>query len=280
MARVSVGKPVYRLLGNPCIDVSPDGRRQLGGAVYYSARQAEREGFAVRIVCACTPALERSLRDALPNSDFWVTRASKDTVFQYLWDADGPQRVCSVGDTLRGLPDSALATEVTHVAPILDEIPDDLLNECAERGGGGALTASPQGLLRQYDQGGSLRLRTNVTLDWLKSAMAIVVNKSEYEVIRPQIRQNSASLVVSTDGPRGASAYQAGGLLVQSVSRPLSLPPGKATGAGDIFSAALFCRIVRGVPVAEAVREANAAAYAFLVRDRSTSGEDNLRDVR
>jgi sugar/nucleoside kinase (ribokinase family) len=68
-----------------------------------------------------------------------------------------------------------------------------------------------------------------------------------------------AGLVVVTRGERGATAWTAGGEVVEAPAAPLD-DPVSTLGAGDVFHGALLAALVREQPLAEALAFANRAA--------------------
>ena len=67
-----------------------------------------------------------------------------------------------------------------------------------------------------------------------------------------------AALVVVTRGARGCAAYTPDGEVVEAPGH--TVDPVSTLGAGDVFHGALLAQLVRNVPLAEALRTANACA--------------------
>ncbi|GMQ97791.1 MAG: ribokinase [Acidimicrobiia bacterium] len=87
-------------------------------------------------------------------------------------------------------------------------------------------------------------------------ADVIIANDGEHRALADQLGRFTGLLVV-THGPRGAEAFQNGGLIAQAV--PPDVEAMDTVGAGDAFCGALVSALVEGAEIESALARANAA---------------------
>lgn len=99
--------------------------------------------------------------------------------------------------------------------------------------------------------------------DCLERADLVVVNQIEAEALGPRAARVGGALAV-TLGAQGAQLFRQGALVAEA--RPPRVEPVDATGAGDVFTAALVVALLEGRSDAEALRFACAAAALSTTR--------------
>lgn len=99
--------------------------------------------------------------------------------------------------------------------------------------------------------------------DCLERADLVVVNQIEAEALGPGAARVGRAIAV-TLGAQGAQLFRQGALVVEA--RPPPVQPVDATGAGDVFTAALMVALLEGRSDAEALRFACAAAALSTTR--------------
>lgn len=141
--------------------------------------------------------------------------------------------------------------------------------------GSGALAgAAPQGLLRRWDAEGKVSVGWPPGISRRLAALDLV-SLSEAEL--PAGENLIVPLLAITRGRRGAVIRRPG-----TPDTEVSAAPGAEvdpTGAGDVFAAALFVSLWRGLPIERAAPLA-AAAAAISVESPGTSGIPTLEEAR
>ncbi|MFM1959328.1 MAG: hypothetical protein RL588_845 [Pseudomonadota bacterium] len=99
--------------------------------------------------------------------------------------------------------------------------------------------------------------------DCLERADLVVVNQIEAEALGSRAARVGGALAV-TLGAQGAQLFRQGALVAEA--RPPRVEPVDATGAGDVFTAALMVALLEGRSDAEALRFACAAAALSTTR--------------
>ncbi len=266
----------YLAVGHVSQDLLPDGTTRLGGTVTYASLTAAALGWTARAVTRlATPAV-------LPDGVTWqVWPASQTTTFYLRQGASGRElflKARAEGLRAADIPPAWRAPDVVHLGPIAAECAPDLVTAFAGRAFVGVTL---QGWLRTADEDGRVRYT-----DWSEAAQVLpqvqVAVLSREDVAGDERRIEALArlcpLLVVTDGPRGVRWYAAGKLAPHEVA-VRARPEVDATGAGDIFAAALFTALAKGHAPQAAIRWAACLAGCSVTR-RGLAGIPEPDEVR
>ncbi len=255
--------PQYVVVGHITKDLTAEGYR-LGGTAFYAARTAAALGWRVGLVTALEPGTGLEL-----DEEIQVRRstAAATTTFENIYrDRERVQRVLAVAPplTLEAVPPAWRKADVIHLGPVAGEVAEKMLTAFPHS----FLGLTPQGWLRQWDDGGRVSYR-----QWrpksLEGVKAMVFSDEDVapdpEAVAWYARRVPVTAV--TLGERGCRIY-CGDQVRELPAFPVVA--GDITGAGDVFAAAFFCALARGHDPFWAGRFANSAA-SFLV-ERGIAG--------
>jgi sugar/nucleoside kinase (ribokinase family) len=149
--------------------------------------------------------------------------------------------------------------EILHVAPVANEVRLDAVHSAADNADFVGLTA--QGIIRGWDAAGRVTLGpVDVDLAAANAIDVVVVADYEYAFVAALTDEvvRAGGLAVVTRNVDGCTVLSKAG----SEDFPAHLVADVVddTGAGDVFAAALFVELYRGVPLAGAVHFAAVAA--------------------
>lgn len=247
----------YLLIGHLSCDRTAEGLR-LGGSVAYAALTARALGMRPGVVTAWGGEI-----DLLPLADIpmSIVPAERSTTFE---NRDTPQgRVQILHARARPLtwehiPPEWRSAPLVHLAPIADEVAPDLTHRFPQA----MVCATPQGWLRVWDANGRVQPRP-----WLQAAevmphlKAAVLSREDLKGQGQPEWLRLAQVTALTAGPGPVT------LLLGAETRQVNPPAAKAvdtTGAGDIFAAAFFVALYRGLPVRQAAQLACELASASV----------------
>jgi sugar/nucleoside kinase (ribokinase family) len=232
----------------------------LGGSVAYAS-------FAARRLDARVGAISKVGGD-FPNAYLWwleqegvnvsgVIRVEglQTTRFELKYDADLSDRALFLKNrmqaiTVEDLP-SPLKASVIHVAPIAGEISYEVVERL--RGSAEVLSLDPQGLVRSFDEAGSVTLGSQMDkrilglVDIYKSSVEeaqAITGLSEVSSIAKAVHGFGPKIVIVTDGASGALVSVEGAIHSVSAFKPAKLVD--PTGAGDAFIGGFLAEYVRG----------------------------------
>jgi sugar/nucleoside kinase (ribokinase family) len=241
----------YLIIGHVTSDLTPLGPR-LGGTAAYAGLTARALGRRVGLVTACASTLDLS-----PLSELSIQRqtTSSTTTFENRTQADGRLQILSARSdvlTLDLVPPAWRQAPIVHLAPVADEIPQDLL--LAFRDSFVGLT--PQGWWRTWDDAGRVKGRhVDDALARLGPAHCVVFSRWDLDLNAEELGRlrELCQIAAITDGAHGADIYW--GDHQAHVAAPAT-PLVDDTGAGDVFAAAFFIQLEQGRSPAEAADEA------------------------
>jgi len=255
---VSLEPVDYLVIGHVAHDLTPAGPR-LGGTAAYSALTARALGMRVGVVTALGP--ETSLA---PLQDIPVIslESPSSTTFENIYSGNGRTQYVRAQATridLQRVPETWRGASIIHLGPIANEM-DSLLPEGFSPE---LLGLTPQGWMRQWGADGRVS-----STEWenaetaLKRAGAVVISREDVngdeELIEHMAHQTRVLAV--TEAAAGAVLYWNGD---RRRFRAPQLSEVDATGAGDVFAAAFFIRLLSTRDPWEATR------FATLVASRS-----------
>jgi len=251
----------YLVIGHVTHDLTPTGPR-LGGTAAYSALTARALGMRVGVVTANGP--ETSL-DILSDALVVSAPSLQSTTFENIYSKHGRRQVLHHQATLLSLddvPDPWKRTSIVHLAPIAQEVEAVLPDSFSPS----LLGLTPQGWMRAWDESGQVR-----RVDWesaeqaLGRAGAIVVSIEDVAGDEERIEFMAAHtrILAVTEAAAGARLYWHGD---QRRFRAPELYEIDATGAGDIFAAAFFIRLLTTQDPWEAARFATRLSARSVTR--------------
>jgi sugar/nucleoside kinase (ribokinase family) len=251
----------YLVIGHVAHDLSPYGPL-LGGTAAYSTLTARALGLRVGVVTASGP--ETSL-DAL--SDALVISASspQSTTFENIYSENGRRQILhhrAVSLSFDSVPEVWRRTPIIHLGPVAQEV-DSVLPDSFSPS---LLGLTPQGWMRAWDESGQVR-----RVDWesaeqaLGQAGAVVVSIEDVGGDEERIEFMAAHtrVLAVTEAAAGARLYWHGD---QRRFRAPEMSEIDATGAGDIFAAAFFVRLLTTQDPWEAARFATQLSACSVTR--------------
>jgi len=268
---VSLEPVDYLAIGHVAHDLTPQGPR-LGGTVAYAALTARALGMKVGIVTAA--GKETSL-DALNGIPVVSIESPRSTTFENIHTDQGRiqfLRAQASKIDYDAVPASWRSASILHLGPIADELDAVFPTEFSSAWVG----VTPQGWMRRWDEEGRVSLRAWENADpVLQQAGAVVVSREDVngdnELIEHMAHQTR--MLVVTEGAEGCVLHWNG-------DRRRFRAPGvnetDATGAGDIFAASFFVRLLNTRDPWEAAR------FATLIASRSVTraGLDGIPTVQ
>lgn len=251
----------YLVIGHVAHDLTPDGPR-LGGTAAYSALTAQALGLRVGVVTASGPETSLApLNDipvlslASPNSTTFENIYTEHGRIQYL-------RAQATRIDFQQVPPAWRNASIIHLGPIANEmdavLPDDFSPSL--------LGLTPQGWMRQWDADARVH-----HVPWMHAesalarANAVVISREDVddndEVIEQMAHQTRVLAV--TESSAGAVLFWNGD---RRRFRAPQVPEVDATGAGDVFAAAFFIRLLNTRDPWEATRFATLLATCSVTR--------------
>jgi sugar/nucleoside kinase (ribokinase family) len=255
---VSLAPVDYLVIGHVAHDLAPEGSR-LGGTAAYSALTARALGVRVGVVTAVGPETSLSPLNDIPVASI---HSARSTTFENIYQEHVRIQYVRAQATRIGfehVPENWRRASIIHLGPIANEMDATLPEDFAPA----LLGLTPQGWMRQWDASGRVSPRQWENAEAaLQHAGAVVISREDVngddELIEHLAHQTRVLAV--TEAADGAVLYWNGD------RRRFRAPKVKevdATGAGDIFAAALFVRLL-------ATRDPwEAARFATLVASRS-----------
>lgn len=231
--------PACLVIGHMTADLTPAGERRLGGTAAYASRTAHALGLQVRLLTSVAhgePLLE-TLRPDL--QEVCVVPSGSTSTFENIYDANGkrtqylrevaaPLGPCHVSPAWRD-------TALVHLAPLTGEV-NPALATCFPNS---TVLLTAQGLLRQREEDDLISFRYWCDADALRHVDIVVLSEEDFAEA-PELELALASQVpwlFVTRAERGGTCYRHGRPYDYATPRP---PVTNATGAGDVFAAAVL----------------------------------------
>jgi sugar/nucleoside kinase (ribokinase family) len=258
---VSPLEPVdYLVIGHVAHDLTPTGPR-LGGTVAYSALTARALGLRVGVITAA--GRETSL-EALNGISVVSLDSPQSTTFENIYTEHGRVqflRAQAERLDLNNIPDLWRRASIVHLGPIASEMDPVLPWNFSPA----FLGVTPQGWMRQWDEAGHVSRSAWVNSEaLLQKAGAVVISREDVngddDLIEHMAHQTR--LLAVTEAAAGCVLHWHGD---RRRFRSPEVPEVDATGAGDVFAAAFFIRLL-------ATRDPwEAARFATLIATRSVT---------
>jgi len=251
----------YLIIGHIAHDLTPTGPR-LGGTAAYSALTARALGLRVGVVTASGP--ETSL-DALHDVLVVSAPSPQSTTFENIYSKSGRRQVLhqrAASLSLDSVPGAWRRTAIIHLGPVAQEMDAVLPGSFSPS----LLGLTPQGWMRAWDESGQVR-----RADWesaeqaLGQAGAVVVSIEDVGGNEERIEFMAAHtrVLAVTEAAAGSRLYWHGD---QRRFRAPEMYETDATGAGDIFAAAFFIRLLTTQDPWEAARFATQLSAHSVTR--------------
>ena len=251
----------YLVIGHITVDLSPTGMT-LGGSAAYAALTARAMGLRVGVVTARADEIPLAALDGITV----VSGPSMfSTTFENVYSSAGRiqyiRRLASKID-FAIVPESWRRARIIHLAPVAQEIGSQLPSDFHP----GLLGLTPQGWMRAWDGQGRVQACT-----WeqpgqiLEQSGAVVFSLDDVGCDEGVIETlaHSARVLVVTEAAAGVRLFWNGD---SRRFRPPAVHEIDPTGAGDIFAAAFFIRLINTRDPWEAARFANRMAAISVTR--------------
>jgi sugar/nucleoside kinase (ribokinase family) len=272
MSNLVALEPVdYLVIGHVAHDLTPEGPR-LGGTAAYSALTAKALGLRVGIVTSSGP--ETSLAP-LGNIPVISIESPNSTTFENIYTKSGRIQYLRAQATridLQRVPELWRRASIIHIGPIASEVDSILPDGFSPT----LFGLTPQGWMRQWDS--QCRVSRSEWQDAdaaLARAHAVVISREDVngdDNLIEHMAQQTRVLAV-TESAAGAVLYWNGD---RRRFRAPDVAEVDATGAGDVFAAAFFFRLLNTRDPWEATR------FATLLASRSVTrvGLDGIATPR
>ncbi len=251
----------YLVIGHVARDLTPKGSI-LGGTAAYSALTARALGLRVGVVTATGDDLSLGPLNGIP---FVSIKSVSSTTYENIYSENGRVQYLRAQASridINRIPDTWRSTSIIHLGPIANEVDSVLPDSFSPN----LLGLTPQGWMRQWDSNGRVS-----PCEWtnsesaLSQAGAVVISREDVngddELIEHMAGQTR--ILVVTEGAAGAVLYWHGD---RRRFRAPTVREVDATGAGDIFAAAFFIRLLNTRDPWEATRFATLLASHSVER--------------
>ncbi|TAK14112.1 MAG: ribokinase [Anaerolineae bacterium] len=249
----------YLLIGHITLDQTPEGDR-LGGTALYSALTACALGLRVGLVTAWG---EEQPVPQHENLQVLNLECEHSTTFRLDYGATGRtltlrQRAPDLA--LFHIPELWRSTPLVHLGPVANEVDSGLVRAFPDA----LMCLTPQGWLRGWDSAGRVHRSAWPEADFaLRHSQAVVISREDARSEQIEAFSYAASLLAVTDGHQPGTLYANGEELSFAPPQVEELDP---TGAGDIFAAAFFTRLLAQEPPLAAARFAAGLAADSVSR--------------
>ena len=274
MYRITPIEPVdYLIIGHVTQDVTPNGL-VLGGTASYAALTARAIGYRVGIVTACAADIDLSSLQGIPI----VSQESEfSTTFENIQTPEGRVQILhhrSLPLDLSMVPETWRTAPIVHLGPVAQEVDIHLVHAFPRSFVG----LTPQGWMRGWDQQGHVHFDPWPEAAYvLEKASAAVMSIEDIAQDESYVDEFAAytRVMAITEGANGARVFWNGD---QRRVRPPGVKEVDSIGAGDIFAAAFFARMVQSRDPWESARYANCMASTSVTR-KGLAGIPTMNEV-
>ena len=266
----------YLAVGHIAKDITASGYVS-GGAVYYGSVTAAKLGLKPAVLTSCSP--DFSFPSELENYPVRVSVSSLTTTFEniYTGASDSKDRLQYVHDiadpiSLAVLPEAWTRVPILHLAPLLDEIPIQIIDKFPDS----LVVASIQGWTRRVGENGRVYADKWDGTEFLPGIdVAICSEQDAYDVNDISRWRKLSTVLIVTNGRYGARIYSDE---CNFKSESISVTEVDPTGAGDVFAAAFAVRFFETTDLQEASDFASVVA-GFSVKSQGVSEIPSRRIV-
>ena len=247
---VSLDDVQYLAVGHIAKDISTFGY-VAGGAVYYGSVTADRLGFKPGILTSYSP--DFSFPSELENCPVRYSVSRLTTTFENIYSgaSDRRNRIQYAHDiadpiSLSVLPEAWTQVPILHLAPLLDEIPIQIVDRFPDS----LIVASIQGWTRRVGENGRVYADKWDGAELLPNIdVAICSEQDAYEPNDIANWRKLAKVLIVTNGKYGARVYSDEFTFKSESINVAEVDP---TGAGDVFAAAFAVRFFETEDLQEA----------------------------
>ena len=264
MMEIDLLKPVdYLLIGHLTVDQTPDGPL-LGGTATFAGLMAQALGLRVGIVTSWGAELPLGALRNIPVASFPTDHS---TTFENIYTSAGRiQYLHHVAPRLHyyHIPEPWRNASIVHLGPVAQEVEPGLVRNFPTA----LIGVTPQGWMRNWGSDGRV-----YPSEWpeasfvLQRAGAAVISIEDVDRDENRVDELAASchVLAVTESAEGARLYWNGD--VRRFRSP-QVEERDATGAGDIFAAAFFARLLTTRDPWEAARFATHLSAISVTRPR------------
>ena len=251
----------YLVIGHVAHDLTPNGWR-LGGTVAYSALTAHALGLRVGVV---TAAGRETALAALNDIPVIFIESPQSTTFENIYTEQGRVQYLRSQATrldFSYVPEIWRRASIVHVGPIANEVDVVLPVDFSPT----LFGVTPQGWMRQRAEDGRVsRVAWDHAEPVLQKAGAVVMSREDVNGDDELIEQmaHQTRILVVTESSAGCVLYWNGD---RRRFRAPAVHEVDATGAGDVFAAAFFIRLLKTRDPWEAARFATLIASHSVTR--------------
>jgi 1D-myo-inositol 3-kinase len=249
--------PDFVAVGHVTKDMGPEGSYTIGGTVTYAALTAHSLGLSAAIVTSASPDLD--LPSLLPGVEVHILPSSSSTVFENIYQGQRRQQIVHSTATplsASDLPPAWSGASIALLGPVADELGLDWLRVFGQA----LVGVTPQGWMRQWDNGGTVTGKPWRDAERILSNIDVLVF-SEQDVSGDEATigryAEIAPIAVVTQGRLGATVYCGDSRRHFPAFHAREVDP---TGAGDVFAAAFLVRLRETGDPYQAAPFANCAA--------------------
>jgi len=255
------GPPRALLIGHTTRDLTPHGP-ELGGTVAYAGLTLAALGWRVRVLTAANRDLDLNPLNRL---EVHRVHAPQSTTFENIYRQDAREQFlrAHAGPITAGdLPQGWSRTDLLFLAPVADEIEPDLVRSVDFN----LLGVTAQGWFREVRPDGSIELKPwQHVLSRIPHEAIVVLSVEDLGGSSAGAREiaSQCRILALTDSARGADVFWDGQQVHIPAPAADEIDP---TGAGDVFAAIFFYRLLLGDEPPAAARHANLHASASVNR--------------
>jgi len=274
MSELVALQPVdYLAIGHVAVDITPEGN-QLGGSVSYSALTARALGMRVGILTSFASDAPVELLNGIQVVNI---PSEFSTTFENVKTENGRRQTLYHQATkinFEHVPAVWRNASIVHLAPIAQEVNANLAKQFPSS----LIGVTPQGWMRAWDENGKVQAcaweNSEQVLGQVRSVvMSIEDVNRDLELVESMAHQTR--IFCLTEGELGSVLYWNGD---RRRFRAPQVEEVDATGAGDIFAAALFVRLFNTRDPWEAARFATKLA-AYSVTRNGLNGITTKKEI-
>lgn len=260
----------YLVIGHVAHDLTPSGPR-LGGSAAYSALTARALGMRVGVVTANGPETDLG---ALGDIPVISVPSPQSTTFENIYSKNGRRQILhhrAANLSFNSVPAAWRRATIIHLGPVAQEVEAVLPGDFSPT----LLGLTPQGWLRAWDKSGQVQPKEWETAEQaLGRAGAVVLSVEDVGADEERIEHMATHtrVLAVTEAAAGSRLYWHGD---QRRFRAPEMDETDATGAGDIFAAAFFIRLLTTQDPWEAAR----FATQLSAQSVSRTGMDGIPTI-